>query len=116
MGSAPGPPMMAPFEASGVKGDRAGCQVMLCPNIASFCACMGTLQQQSSKDSSSRESERRKKFTAGPSGDRAAWGRGAFRDYYGWILCRSVHKKNLGARFCVELKEAIQKYCDDAMV
>src|ERR1700691_4477084 len=69
LGSAPGPPTIAPLEALGVNGDVAGCQLMLWPSMPPFCACMDRLEKQSRNVSNSRRSERRKKVTAGPSGD-----------------------------------------------
>src|ERR1700734_2536428 len=50
LGSAPGPPKIAPLEASGVNGDEACRQVMLWPSMPPFCACMDRLQQQSRKE------------------------------------------------------------------
>src|ERR1700723_2042434 len=83
LGSAPGPPKIAPLEASGVNGDEACRQVMLWPSMPPFCACMDKLQQQSRKERISRRSERR---TAGPSDDIGAWGARNISRNYRWIL------------------------------
>src|SRR5271168_5480251 len=64
LGSAPGPPTIAPLEASGVNGELAGCHEMLWPSMPPFCACTNMLEQQSRSESNSRRSRRRKKVTA----------------------------------------------------
>src|SRR5580658_5850667 len=49
LGSEPGPPMMAPFEASGVNGELTRCHRMLWPSMELFCACIaeGTIHRDS---------------------------------------------------------------------